>query len=175
MPSSLLAFCKPWFASELKPLSLRPPVSVTRPTLMVCAEEPPPVLLVPPQAASTGSSSIRQVASATRRMRVRDMQSPPPPSRNMRARAPFTTAPDEDPARGREGSSNVTVSGKRRLHKPEIGPAGARPSAEYYAGKRPFLTTLGRTGSFTTTAWEVAKIVAKLARIEYARYARRPS
>src|SRR5690348_13800647 len=148
MPSSLLAFCKPWFASELKPLSLRPPMSVTRPTLMVFAEEPPPVLLVPPQAASTGSSSIRQVASATRRMRVRDMQSPSPPSGERRAGAPFATAPDENPARGREGSSNATVSGKRRLHKPRLGPADARPSAEYYAGKRPFLTTVGHAGSF---------------------------
>src|SRR4051812_10559252 len=34
MPSSFSARCSPWFASWLNPRSLRPPMSVTRPTLI---------------------------------------------------------------------------------------------------------------------------------------------
>src|SRR5436190_22024229 len=34
MPSWLSAFMSPWFASELKPRSFRPPMSVTSPTLI---------------------------------------------------------------------------------------------------------------------------------------------
>src|SRR5690242_20467268 len=143
MPSSFLAFCKPWFASELKPLSLRPPVSVTRPTLIVFAEEPPPVLLVPPQAASTGSSSIRQVASATRRMRVRDMQSPSPPSvidtRAGCSRQRRTSLP---PARERAAQTQLyqgdgACTSRRRTRHMLAHPL------KYYAGECPFLTISG--------------------------------
>src|SRR4051812_45525873 len=60
MPSCRFACWAPWFASELKPRSLRPPMSVTRPTLRVAwgaAFAEPPVSATATVVASTATSA----------------------------------------------------------------------------------------------------------------------
>src|SRR4051812_12367120 len=112
MPSCLTAFCRPWLASWLNERSLRPPMSVTRPTLIFLpcgaldAElllEPPPLLssLLPHAATPKApTASVRAIAIARNVLRctappleflLAGTGLPPLPARSLR-RAPVAVA-----------------------------------------------------------------------------------
>src|SRR5581483_4552640 len=76
MPSSVLAFSRPRSARWLKPLSLRPPTSVTSPTLNFLVLVPPPVMLVAPHAVKSDSSMSNETPSERYLMRERVMRFP---------------------------------------------------------------------------------------------------
>src|SRR6185312_495482 len=76
MPRSVCAFCKPRYARWLKPLSLRPPTSVTRPTRIFLVVVLPPGVDVAPQAVSSDSNMSNETPRVSKRMRERVMNFP---------------------------------------------------------------------------------------------------
>src|SRR5919205_3305673 len=83
IPSCFSASCRPLLARKLNERSFRPPMSVTRPTLIFLApddaleddelllEPPPPLSLLPPQAATPRAPTARLRAIAIARELLR--------------------------------------------------------------------------------------------------------